>query len=217
MLFSFCTLFSKAQKENTAIRKGNRLYKEQKIDESQKQYQKALQESPNNTAANYNMGNTQFRKKNFPEAAKSYDMASSQTDDINIKEQSLYNKGVSYIQQQKLAESISAWKEALKLNPTDEQARENLQKALMEQKKQQEQQKDNKKQNDQKKENKEQQKQDQNQKKEENQQQPQPQKSRLSKQKVDQYLKALEQKEKEVQDKMNQNKVRSLSQPDKDW
>jgi len=30
-------------------------------------------------------------------------------------------------------------------------------------------------------------------------------------------LKALQQKEKEVQDKMNQNKVKSLTQPDKDW
>ena len=201
-----------AQKENAAIRKGNRYYKEQKFDESEKQYQQALEQSPDNAAANYNLGNVQFRKNSFEDAARSYDATIAHADDKDIKEKSLYNKGLAFIKQKKLEESIAAWKDALKLNPTDEEARDNLQKALMEQKnKQQQQQKDNKKQEDKKEENKKKQedkKQD---------QQPQQQKSRLSKQQVEQLLKALQQKEKDVQDKMNQNKVKSLSQPDKDW
>lgn len=208
----FCSRTLYAQKENLAIRKGNRYYKEQKFDESQKQYQQALQQSPDNAAANYNLGNAQFRENNFEGAAKSYKGASANAGDKDVKEKSFYNKGVASIKQKKLEESIAAWKDALKLNPADEDARDNLQKALMEQKnKQQQQQKDNKKQEDKKQDNKDQQKQDQK------QQQPQQQKSRLSKQQVEQLLKALQQKEKDVQEKMNQNKMKTLSQPDKDW
>jgi Ca-activated chloride channel family protein len=213
-LFAFGSLQLNAQKENAAIRKGNRYYKEQKFDESQKQYQQALQQSPDNAAANYNLGNAQFRKNSFEDAAKSYDNASANSGDKEVKEKSFYNKGVASIKQKKLEESIAAWKDALKLNPGDDEARDNLQKALMEQKnkqQQQQQKKDDKKQQDKKQDNKDQQKQDQK------QQQPQPQKSRLTKQQVEQLLKALQQKEKDVQDKMNLNKMKTLSQPDKDW
>ncbi len=220
MFFSLCAINLHAQKENVAIKKGNRLYKEQKFDESQKQYQQALQQSPDNASANYNMGNAQFRKNGFDDAVKSYDNAILHSSDNNIKEQSFYNKGVAAMKQQKLEESIAAWKDALKLNPDDEEARENLEKALRElknkQQQQQQQNKDKKKDNK-KQDNKDQQKQDQNQNQNQQQQPPQPQKSRLTKQQVEQLLKALQQKEKDVQDKMNQNKVRSLSQPDKDW
>jgi Ca-activated chloride channel family protein len=213
LLSAFCSLTLNAQNENAAIRRGNRYYKEQKFDESQKQYQQALQQSPGNAAANYNLGNAQFRKNSFEDAAKSYDDASAHAEDKDVKEESFYNKGVASIKQKKLDQSIAAWKNALKLNPSDEEARDNLQKALTEQKKdQQQQQKDNKKQQDKKQDNKNQQKQDQKQP-----QQQQQQKSRLTKQQVEQLLKALQQKEKDVQDKMNQNKMKTLSQPEKDW
>ncbi len=208
-----CSFTLYAQKENTTIRKGNRYYKEQKFDESENQYQQALQQSPNNAAANYNLGNTQFRKNSFDDAAKSYDATIAHSYDNDIKEKSFYNKGVATIKQKKLEESIASWKDALKLNPADEEARDNLQKALMEQKNKQQQQKDNKKQEDKKQDNKKQDDKKQDQK----QQEPQQQKSRLTKQQVEQLLKALQQKEKDVQDKMNQNKMKTLSQPEKDW
>lgn len=216
MMISFCASKLMAQKENVSIKKGNRLYKEQKFDDSKKAYQKALEQSPDNASANYNMGNANFRKNSFDDAAKSYDAAAKNATDNGTKERSLYNKGVASIKQQKLEESIDAWKDALKLDPADEEARDNLIKALRELKnkqQQQQQKKDDKKKDDKKQDNKDQKKQDQDQQ----QQPPQPQKSRLTKQQVEQLLKALQQKEKDVQDKMNQNKVRSLSQPDKDW
>lgn len=59
-------------------------------------------------------------------------------------------------QQQQLDESILSWMEALKLDPEDTQARENLQKALREKKQQQEQ--EEKKQENKQKENKEEEK-----------------------------------------------------------
>ena len=42
------------------------------------------------------------------------------------------NQGVALMKQKKLEESINAWKNALKLDPNDLDARDNLQKALQE-------------------------------------------------------------------------------------
>ena len=203
-----------AQKENALIRSGNKYYKQKQFDQSQQQYQKAIQEAPQDPTANYNLGNSQFRRNSFDDASKSYQNSIDHTEDNTVKENGFYNQGLALVKQKKLEESIASWKSALKLNPIDQEARENLQKALLElkQKQQQEQKKDDKK--DQNK------KQDQKDKKDQQnpqQQQPQPQQSRLTKKQVEQLLTALQQKEKEAQEKMNQNKVRSLSQPDKDW
>jgi len=196
------SLSSAAQSANALIRQGNRNYKQKKFDQSLTDYQKALGKSPDNPNAHYNLGNTQFRRNNFDDAVKSYDNGLERTQDKTMQQKELYNKGVALIKQQKLEESIDAWKNSLKLNPDDIETRENLQKALLEKKNREKQ-----KQKEQK----------QDQKKQEEKEKPKPQQSRLSKQQVDQLLKALTQKEKDVQDKMNQNKQKSTSQPDKDW
>jgi Ca-activated chloride channel family protein len=206
LLFSFYFLVSPnlfAQKENALISKGNQLYKQKKFDESQQEYEKAVSQAPANSTANYNLGNVQFRKNNFTDASKSYTTSVEHATDKPVQEKGYYNKGVALIKQQKTDESIDAWKNALKLDPNDEDARENLEKALLEKKsKQPKDQKNN-----------------QQQKQNQQQQQPnqQPPHSKLNKQQVDQLLKALQQRENEAQEKMNQNKTKSLSQPDKDW
>lgn len=206
-----------AQTTNTLIRSGNRAYKKKQVDRSVKDYQAAVDKAPDNPTANYNLGNAQFRKNEYDAATKSYDASVSHSGaDKSMEEKGLYNKGVALAKQKKLQESIDAWESALKLDAADSEARENLEKALMEQKKQQQQQNQQKKNQDQKKnqQNKKDQKNDQNQ---QQQQQPKPQPSRLNKQQVEQLLKALQQRENDLQNKLNQNKVHSLSQPDKDW
>lgn len=118
------------------------------------------------------------------------------------------------MKQKKLEESIDAWENALKLDPDDNEARENLVKALLEKKnKDQQQNNKNDKQNKKQKQDKQQQKQQQNQQ----DNHPKPQQSKLSPQQVEQYLRSLMQREKDVQDKMNQNKTAAPNQPDKDW
>ena len=203
-----------AQSGNALIRSGNRYYKKKQIDQSLQQYQSAVQKAPDNPAANYNLGNAQFRKNNFDEAAKAYDATVTHSSDKTIQEKGLYNKGVAMVRQKKLQESIDAWKSALKLDAADADARENLEKALIEMKKQQQQQQQQKKdqQKDQKDKKDEKKNQDQQQ-----EQQPKPQPSRLNKQQVEQLLKALQQKENDLQNKLNQNKVKAPNQPEKDW
>ncbi len=207
------SLQASGQKADALIRSGNRYYKQKQIDQSQKQYEAALQEAPDDPTAHYNLGNVQFRKNNFDESAKSFGAGVEHSPDSAFREKSLYNKGVALVKGQKLQESINAWENALKINPSDQEARENLQKALLELKRQQQQQKDQKNKKDQKDQKDQPKKQDQ----QNQQQQPKPQPSRLTRQQAEQLLKALQEKENAAQEKMNQNKAKSSSQPDKDW
>ena len=211
------TLSASAQNGNNLVRSGNRYYKKQQLDQSLQQYQAAVKKAPDNPAANYNLGNAQFRKNDYDAAAKSYDASvSHSTTDKEMQEKGLYNKGVAMAKQKKLQESIDAWKSALKLDASDSDARENLEKALMQLKQQQQQQQQNQqnKKKDQQKDKK-----DQQDKKDENKDQPppKPQQSKLNKQQVEQLLKALQQRENDLQNKMNENKVKTPNQPDKDW
>ncbi|NII24139.1 tetratricopeptide repeat protein [Pseudoflavitalea sp. X16] len=195
---------AQAQTENKAIRSGNKLYKEGKYDKALPEYEKAATQNPANPVSHYNLGNAQFRKEDFTASEKNFDTAVSTATTNELKQKSTYNKGVSLSKQKKLQESIDAYKKALRLNPNDKDTRYNLEKALSELKKQNEQ--------------KEQQqpKQNQQQKKQQQKQQPKP-KQTLDKKKIEQFLKSLEQKEQEVQRKMQQNRTRATTQPEKDW
>ena len=211
------TISASAQNGNNLIRSGNRYYKKQQVDKSLQQYQAAVKKAPDNPSANYNLGNAQFRKNDYDAAAKSYDASVSHSSgDKEMQEKGLYNKGVAMAKQKKLQESIDSWKSALKLDASDSDARENLEKALMQLKQQQQQQQQNQqnKKKDQQKDKK-----DQQDKKDENkdQQPPKPQQSKLNKQQVEQLLKALQQRENDLQNKMNENKVKTPNQPEKDW
>ena len=186
-----------AQKENEWIANGNEAYQQKQYGEAAKLYKKALDQSPGNTTAAFNLGNALYRSQQLDEAEKAFDNAVKVSKGKEVRADAWYNKGVTLTNEKKLQESIDAYKEALRLNPTDTLARENLQRALNEQKKQQ------------------QQEQQKNQKNKE--QQKQQQKSKLTKQQVQQLLQALEQQEKNLQQKMQETKVPTPGQPDKDW
>ena len=202
ILSLLCALNGFAQNGNDAIRTGNRHYKQGEYQKALPEYQKAVTQDPSNPVARYNLGNAQFRNNQFGEAEKEYDAAVKSSDDKNFSQKAIYNKGVALTKQKKLLESIEAYKTALTLNPADEDARFNLQKALSELKKQTE--------NQQQKQQKQKQKQQQ-------QQSPQQPKSKLDRRKIEQYLQSLRQKEQEVQRKIQENRSRSVNRPEKDW
>ena len=203
--------YGQRQDVNSNIRSGNKLYQQKIFDQSAAEYQKAIAVAPENPVAHYNLGNAQFRTNQYDEATNSFESTIANTKEKPVKEKSFYNKGVAYSKQQKLDESIEAWKNALKLDGKDEEARENLQKALLEKKKQQQKEDEKKDKNEKKKED---QKQDKN--KDKQDQKPDQQQSKLNKKQVEQLLKALAQKEKEVQQKMQQQNA-SPTKQDKDW
>jgi Ca-activated chloride channel family protein len=191
--------------ENSAIRQGNKQYRKGQYDKAVPEYQTAIKKNPKSAVASYNMGNAAYKTSDLDGAIKQYDDANVNAPDKELRQKALYNKGVAQLKQKKLQESVDTWKEALRLNPADEDTRMNLQKALAELRRQKEQQQQK------------QQQQNQQQQQQKQQQKPKPQQSKLDKKKIEQYLKSLQQKEQEVQRKMQQNRSRSVTQPEKDW
>lgn len=199
----FCVLIFSAgafaQESNAAVSKGNKAYKEKRYKEAAAEYQEALKIDPNNAVASFNMANALFRESANEEADKAFDETINLNRTKQLTADAWYNKGVSLTGQKKLEESIEAYKQALRLNPSDTLARENLLRALRELKKKQDQENQDKKKEQEQKQQKE---------------RPQP---KMEDQRVQQLLQRLEEKEKQLQQKLNQQKVPSPSQPDKDW
>lgn len=128
-----------AQTSQANISKGNEYYLQLKFDLAEAQYRQALNSSPRNMEARYNLANALMQQKKFKEAIEYYTELAG-AENMNLRAAAHYNAGVSYTKQKDLPSSIESYKAALRINPTDKEARENLQKALSELKKQQDQQ-----------------------------------------------------------------------------
>ncbi len=198
----FYVSLSYSQDDRRYVAKGNQLYKKQDFGNAAAEYKKAIEKNGKNAEARYNLGNSLYKALKPEEAQKAFE-AAAEVGDKNVKASAAYNKGVVLTRENKIAESIQAYKESLKQNPLDEQARENLQKALNEMKQQQP---------------PPQPKQDRNKdKKQDNQPKEQPKnKSKLSPKQAERMLNAVRQEEKKIQ-QQQKDKVRGSGQPDKDW
>ncbi|MEO6683307.1 MAG: tetratricopeptide repeat protein, partial [Ginsengibacter sp.] len=214
VLFLFVSNTMFAQSANEKIVKGNRAFIENRFDEAEADYRAALKKSENDAIANYNLGNTLYRKENIEEAAKAYDQVITHTDDNYLKQKAFYNKGVALQKAKKLPECIIAYKNALILNPEDEEARQNLQRAMQEQKEQEKQNQDNKDDKNKNQQDSKDQKKKQDQGKDK---EPKPQPSKLTQQQAEEKLKSLSEKEKALQDKLNKIKGVAPNNPEKDW
>ncbi|MDB5198141.1 MAG: von Willebrand factor type [Chitinophagaceae bacterium] len=199
------TNISFSQSTKKEIIKGNDAYKKKEYTQAAGAYQNALKKSPDATAY-YNLGNALYKTDKLDDALKSYDNTVQTAKTNPVKERAFYNGGVVLQKQNKLGECIKAYKNALKLDPNDEEARQNLQRALQQLKQQQKQDQQDKKQDK-----KDQQKEDQ--KKDE----PKPQPSKISKQDAEEKLKSLLEHEKDLQDKLHKVKANSTDKPKKDW
>jgi Cytochrome c biogenesis factor len=199
------TNVSFSQSIKREIIKGNDAYKKKQYNEAAGAYQKALKKSPENATAYYNLGNALYKTNRADDALKSYDNTAKTAPNNNLKQKAYYNGGVVLQSQKKLPECIKAYKNALKLDPNDEDARQNLERALQQQKQQQNQDQKNNKQNQDQKKNKD------------NKDEPKPQPSKISKQDAEEKLKSLLEHEKDLQDKLHKVKGNSTEQPKKDW
>ncbi len=210
----FITGNSYGQSAKEKIVKGNKAYIENRFDEAESDYRDALKKSQNDATANYNLGNTLYRKDNTEEAAKAYDDVIANTDNTKLKQQAFYNKGVAMQKAKKLPESIIAYKNALMLNSEDEDARQNLQRAMQEQKQEDKKNQENKKDNKDNKKDNHDQKKKQDQEKDKD---PKPQPSKLTQKQAEEKLKSLSENEKALQDKLNKIKGVAPQNPEKDW
>lgn len=211
-----------AQTENAAINRGNDAYKKSDFETAITKYGEALQKNTSNSTAQFNLGNALYKSDKKEEAASAYDKAAATLTKPVEKSNALYNKGVVLQNNKKVEESIAAYKNALKLDPTNADARHNLQLALKQQQQQQQKKDDKDKKKDKQKDPKDekkdkdkQEKDDKRNKKEE--EQPKENKSNISKKDAEQKLQALLQKEKDLQDKMHKVDAAKSNKAEKDW
>ncbi len=204
ILFSFVGFSSFAQNANETIKKGNDAYKKNEYETATKKYSEVVQKNENNATAQFNLGNALYKTEKKDDAVNAFEKANATLVKPAEKSNALYNKGVVLQGNKKLEECIVSYKNALKLNPNNEDARHNLQLALKKQ--QQEKQKQDKDKKDKDKD-KEKNKDD----------KPKPQPSNLSQKQAEQKLQALLQKEKALQDKLHKVNANAPNKQEKDW
>lgn len=272
-LISACMLLSlglhsvTAQSYRSLVNGGNELFSGKKYDDAEVAYQKSLQKNPERIEGYFNLGNTLYRKGDYKNAMEQYSKGIVKVTDSKEAARSLYNIGNSFLDAAEKAsnnpaaqqlgdeagkakmegytQAAKAYKQSLKIDPKDEDARYNLAYAMkkLEELKQQQNQKndqqknqDKKQKQDQEKQNKQdqqnkndqqkqdQQKQQQNQNEQdkgkeseaEKQRQQEQQKNQMSKQQAERILDALKNDEKELQKKIKA-KIRARVQVEKDW
>lgn len=247
--------------QNEYLIEANRLHNDSLYEAAVEPYMKAADFNTQESLVNYNMA-TNAIMKNFPQLSKVFNeegykleaavdssmvqaiqtlatAGKSQTD--TAKYSSIYhNMGVTVHMRGELEKAAEAYKEALRKNPADEDARYNLavilhqmknnqnqqnqqqQEQQEEKEQQQQQQQEQEQQQNKEEEQKEQEQQQQQQDKEEEQQQQQQQSAseeENNKEKMEQMLKALLQDEKEIREKMEElEKAKSNSRSiEKNW
>ncbi|OQY96422.1 MAG: hypothetical protein B6D37_02690 [Sphingobacteriales bacterium UTBCD1] len=182
-------LLAHAQQSDKIMQKGNEYYKRQQYSEALKEFSKINEGDSLSEEARYNQANTLYKLGKKDESIKMFKQLSGIVKDTLFLSKLSYNEAVVLGSEGNLEESISAYEQALLFNPQDEQARDNLQKALLELKKK-------------------------SSPPEKKKQQQQP---KMNPRDAANKLKQLEQKEKQVQQRVQKEKsVDSVSKP-KDW
>ncbi len=242
MVVSGFSIAAFAQKERKFVRKGNDYFEEglkdtAKLDtiafgKAEIAYRKALQLKPQDFHWNFNLADAIYKQKKAEEAATEFEKLADQTQKPFEKSAVYHNLGNSLLQQKKFDPSIEAYKKALRINPDDPETKYNLAYALK-MKKEEEKQKQKQKQNQDKDQNKDQNKdknKDKDQNKDQNQnnknqdqkpqdQQKRPQQNKISRQNAEQMLQALENDEKQTQEKVKKAQAvqAQRSKVEKNW
>ena len=219
LLISLFPAILVAQNERKHVRSGNKIYQKAikdttKIDtaafaRAETEYRKALEKKPTDKYWNFNLADAVYKQNRFDEAAGKFSELAEQMTNPVEKARAYHNLGNSQLMNQKIDESIESYKKALRQNPTDLETKYNLayaqllknQQQQQQQQQNQDQNKDQKQDQEQQQQNQDQQNKDQNQDQQQNQQQQQAQ-NKISKDNAEQLLQALQNDEKNIQDKV---------------
>ncbi len=230
-----------AQTAHTLLRKADRNYLNNDYKSAEENYTKA-QKAERTSKGDYNLANSIYQQQRYEESAKQYGDIAAKTQDNKLKFNSLYNKGNAHFWKKEYDKAIDSYKNALRMNPNDMDAKKNLalaQRMLQQQQQQQQKDKENQdknnkndnkdnkdKQNEQNKD-QNQDKQDPNQKdkQDQNPQQPQqnpqqnqqqPSQQEMKKDQARQILQIMDDEERKVQERLRKGKPKP-SRSTKDW
>jgi len=200
-----------AQTDRQYIRQGNKQFHAGNYADAEVSYRKALEKNDRNSQARYNLANSLMAQKKDSAAVAEFDSAAKMESNPLRKSKSYHNMGVICQTHQMYGEAIEAYKQSLRLNPTDDETRYNLalckrQKQRQDQNKQNQQQKDQEDKNSQDKKDQQEQQEQKDQQKEKQEQKPE-----MSKDNAEQLLNAAMQQEKQTQERMK----KAMPQPRK--
>ena len=220
------------QNERKVIRDGVRAYEEGEYAKAEVQFRKAENINQESYEADFNTGAALYGQEKYEETVKQYESLLAQADDAEKAAQIWHNIGNSLLEDQQYEPSIEAYKNSLRKDPADEDTRYNLAYAKQKLKEQQQQQQDQDQDKNQDK-NQDQQEQDKNEDQQEpeqeqdknedqqdqqDQQEQQPAPREISKEDAERMLKAIQQQEKDVKEKVDKKKAAAAKvKTEKDW
>lgn len=206
-----------AQEERPHVRRGVALLEQERFAEAEAEFRSALQLKPSSFEAAYNLGTALFRQEKYDEALQQLQATTPFANDDKQRLASLFhNLGNSYLFGQNIDQSIEAYKQALRHNPLDDETRYNLIAAMKLKDEQEEQEEQEEEQQDQQ-EQEQQEQQEQEQEQQDQQQQQQQESEGISRENAERLLQALEEDEKELLEKMNQNREKQPVRIEKNW
>ncbi len=108
------------------IREGNRLFEQEQYAGAEEKYRQALTLDEDNKNALFNLGNALYMQGHLDEAQAIFESLSHDFDEPQKLTDALHNLGNSFLGQQRIPESIEAYKDALRIAPDQEDTRYNL-------------------------------------------------------------------------------------------
>ncbi len=108
---------------------GNRHFAQDEYEQALTEYQLAQVEAPDRAAPYYNASNA-YNRQGQVEAAAAQAQQALKTADSSLAARTWYNLGNAFFQAERWGEAVTAYQESLRLNPTDLDAKHNLELAL---------------------------------------------------------------------------------------
>ncbi len=208
-----------------AIKRGNTHYEAGAYDAALEAYQSAAKDRPEHAISRYNLGAALYQKEEFEKAANEFRRSLDAADPI-YQAQGYYNLGNAQAQLNDIERAIRSYKSALRLNPTDLDAKHNLELALekLEQKSQQNQSESGDENRDSQEQNRQQQNQESIEEESTAEASPPQLERELTQQPVDmskedaiRLLETVKDDEKAIQKKILQKRFSRHQRPEKDW
>lgn len=110
--------------------RAEQLLRAEKLDEARGEYEKLLQQEPANWKARLHLGNIFFRQEEMETAATYFGQAAEASGTPEGRQAAYNNLGLALARMGKADEAITAFTQALKQAPADEEVIQNLQKAI---------------------------------------------------------------------------------------
>lgn len=135
------------KQERKHIKEGNKLYNDEKYEDAEIEYRKALQANPNSVAANYNLALSLAKQASTNDSTNTqelvkrsdsiFNVVTKMTKDTMLLAMTYHNMGNLRYEHENYEGAIDAYKKSLKIKPSDDDTRYNLRMAQLKLQKQQ--------------------------------------------------------------------------------